>query len=121
MSFPKPTLELLDRTGEVDIETRSAKGAVHRVPIWVVVDGTDVFVRTYRGERSRWSRELVAAPGALVAGRTRIPVRATAATDEDSVRRTSDGYRKKYARSGSLRSMLRSDVLGTTLRLEPAS
>ena len=120
MSFPKDTLAALDRANEVDIETRSPKGATHAVPIWVVVDGDDVFIRTYRGPTSRWYRELLAGPGALVVNRTRIPVRAVPATDSASVKRTSDGYRKKYRKGTSLDSMLVSAVLPTTLRLEPA-
>jgi len=67
LSFPRATLALLDRAREVDIETRSAKGVTHGVPIWIVVDGDDVFVRTYRGKTSRWYRELLARPGAILA------------------------------------------------------
>ena len=120
MSFPRATLALLDRAREVDIETRSAKGVTHGVPIWIVVDGDDVFVRTYRGKSSRWYRELLARPGAILADGKRVPVRAERAVDADALRRTSDGYRKKYPKSGSLDSMLRRSVLDTTLRLEPA-
>jgi hypothetical protein len=118
LTFPKGTLELLDRSQEVDIETRSPKGRTHAVPIWVVVDGGEVFVRTYRGKTSRWYRELLAGPGALIVEGRRVRVRAVAATDGVSVKRASDGYRRKYARSGSLGSMLRRSVLPTTLRLE---
>ena len=53
-------------------------------------------------------------------GKTRIGVRAVPATDRESIRRTSDAYRAKYAKSGSLNAMLRQAVLDTTLRLEPA-
>jgi hypothetical protein len=120
LSFPKATLALLDRTGEVDLETRSPKGTAHSVPIWVVVDGDDVFIRTYRGPNSRWYRELLAAAGALVVNGKRIPVRAIAAADSASVKRASDGYRKKYRKGSSLDSMLLPLVLPTTLRLEPA-
>lgn len=120
MSFPKKTVALLDRTAEVDIETRSPKGTVHSVPIWVVVDGDDVFVRTYRGPTSRWYREILAGPAALVVNRERIPVRAVVAADSASVKRTSDGYRKKYRKGSSLDDMLVPLVLPTTLRLEPA-
>lgn len=120
MTFPKATLALLDRTDEVDIETRSPKGTTHSVPIWIVVDGGDVFIRTYRGPTSRWYRELVAGPGALVVKGERIPVRAIAATDSESVKRTSDGFRRKYRKGSSLDSMLVPLVLPTTLRLEPA-
>ena len=119
MSFPKPTLSLLDRANEVDIETRSPKGTMHSVPIWVVVDGDDVFVRTYRGPTSRWYREILAGPGALVVNGQRTPVRAVAAADSASVKRASDGYRKKYRKGSSLDSMLVPLVLPTTLRLEP--
>jgi hypothetical protein len=102
------------------METRSPKGRTHSVPIWVVVDGEDVFVRTYRGKTSRWYRELLATPGALVIGGKRIRVRAVRATDRDSIKRVSDGYRRKYARSkASLAGMVRASVLDTTLRLEP--
>ena len=120
MSFPKATVALLGRSNEVDIETRSPKGTVHSVPIWIVVDGDDVFIRTYRGPTSRWYREIVAGPGALVVNGQRIPVRAIAAADSASVKRVSDGYRKKYRKGSSLDSMLVPLVLPTTLRLEPA-
>jgi hypothetical protein len=103
----------------VEIETRSPKGRTHSVPIWVVIDGDDVFIRTYSGRTSRWYRELLAGPGALVVDGRRIRVRAIAAADSVSVRRASDGYRKKYRRSGSLDAMLRRSVLPTTLRIEP--
>lgn len=101
------------------METRSPQGRTHAVPIWVVVDGDDVFVRTYRGKNSRWYRELVARAGALVVDGKRIPVRAVVAADAKSVRRTSEGYRKKYRKGGSLDAMLRRSVLPTTLRVEP--
>ena len=120
MSFPKATVALLDRADEVDIETRSPKGTKHSVTIWVVVDGDDVFIRTYRGPTSRWYRELLAGPGALVVNGKRIPVRAIAAADSASVQRASDGYRKKYRKGSSLDSMLVRSVLPTTVRLEPA-
>jgi hypothetical protein len=120
LSFPKEIVTLLDRTKEVDIETRSPQGRVHSVTIWVVVDGDDVFIRAVRGKTSRWFRELLASGGALVANRRRIPVRAVLAADPQSIKRTSDGYRKKYRKGSSLDSMLVPEVLDTTVRLEPA-
>ena len=120
MSFPKAIVALLNRADEVHIETRSPKGTVDAVPIWVVVDGDDVFIRAVNGPTSRWYREIVAGPGALVVNGKRIPVRALAAADSASVKRTSDGYRKKYRKGSSLDSMLVPSVLPTTLQLEPA-
>jgi len=121
VTFPAATRALLDRTREVDVETSSVSGTRHHVPIWVVVDGEDVFVRSYLGQRGRWYREIRERPGALIVGGRRIPVRAILADDESSKRRTSTALRRKYARSGSsLQSMLKASVLDTTLRLEPA-
>ena len=120
MSFPKDIRDLLDASQEVDIETHSASGKAHRVPIWVVVDGDDVFARSYVGHDARWYRELIVRPGAIVAGDVSIPVRAILAVDKESVARTSRGYDKKYPKSPSVRAMQRPEVLGTTIRLEPA-
>ena len=118
--FTRDVLTLFDGTAEVDIETVSARGRVHRVPIWIVVDGTDVFARSYVGAEARWYRELLARPGAIVIGERRFAVSAVSATDPDSVRRTSEGYQRKYPTSRSLRAMQRPEVLPTTIRLEPA-
>jgi hypothetical protein len=47
----------LDQAREIDIETRRGEDApAHRVTIWVVVDGHDVFVRSYHGPEGRWYR-----------------------------------------------------------------
>jgi hypothetical protein len=119
-AFSRDALALFEREREVDIETRSAKGAKHSVVIWVVVDGNDVFVRSYRGATGRWYRELRERSGAIVARGKRFPVRALAADDAASISRASDALRRKYARSSSLAAMLRRSVLDTTLRLEPA-
>lgn len=120
MSFPQEIRDLLDASLEVDIETHSASGKTHRVPIWVIVDGNDVFARSYLGHEARWYRELIVRPGAIVTDDRSIPVRAVLAVDKDSVARTSRGYEKKYPHSPSLHAMRRPEVLGTTIRLEPA-
>jgi hypothetical protein len=121
VSFSRDVLDLLERTAEVDIETRSKSGEVHHVPIWIVVDGDTVLARSWKGSTARWYRELMAAgEGAVVVGRRRVPVRALRAVDADSVRRTSEGFQKKYPKSKSTPAMLRDEILDTTIRLEPA-
>ena len=119
--FPKAVVERFDATKTVEIETRSPKGAKHSVPIWIVVVDGVPYVRSVRGPAGRWYRELLAhGEGAVVADGKRTPVRATHDRSAKAIEAVSDALRRKYSRSGqSLRSMLRDDVLDTTVRLEP--
>jgi hypothetical protein len=112
----------LETVPEVDIETRSAVGEVHRTTIWAVVDGGDVYVRSLRGSAGRWYQELVAGPDALihVEGEA-VPVHAVPAPDVESIGRANAGYQRKYVDSPYLGTMTREEILGTTLRLESRS
>ncbi len=118
------TLSLLDKIQEVHIETRRDESSpVHRTIVWVVVVDGEVFVRSVRGPKGRWYREISANPdGALHAGDRRIPVRATPATDGPTTEAVSDAIRSKYEGDwpGPTAAMVRSDVLPTTLKLSPA-
>lgn len=120
-AFSADTLERFDKTEEVDIETRSAKGTRHSVPIWIVVAGGVPYVRSVRGPQGRWYRELIArGEGVVVAGGTRTAVRATRDRATRAIEATSEALRRKYERyAGPLASMLRADVLDTTVRLGP--
>jgi hypothetical protein len=123
-SFDTETLGLLDETEEVRIETRRDEDSPeHRTIVWVVVTGGEVFVRSVRGPKGRWYREISSHPeGALHVGDTRIPVRAAPATEEPTVEAVSDAIRSKYEQSapGPTAAMLRPETLPTTLRLSPA-
>lgn len=121
--FPADVVERLDETKVVDIETRSAKGTKHSVPIWIVVVDGVPHVRSVRGPAGRWYRELLGrGDGAVVAGGKRVPVRATKDSSPAGIEAVSEALRRKYPRSGqSLASMLRADVLDTTVRLDPPS
>jgi hypothetical protein len=123
-SFDAETLRLLDETREVRIETcRDEDAPIHRTIIWVVTVDGEVFVRSVRGEKGRWYREVSAYPSAaLHVGDRRIPVRAAPVTDEPTIEAVSEAYRSKYGRTspGSTRAMLQPETLPTTLKLEPA-
>jgi hypothetical protein len=121
-SFPKPVIERFDTTDTVEIETRSAKGTKHSVPIWIVVVDDVPYVRSVRGPAGRWYRELLArGEGAVVAVGKRTPVRAIHDGSPTAIEAVSAALRRKYPRTGqSLRSMLRDEVLDTTVRLDPA-
>src|SRR4029077_7122424 len=122
-TFDADTLKTWDKTAEIQIETSKADGApVHLTTIWIVVDGEQPYVRSVRGPAGRWYRELVANPTGAVHAGGRIAVRASAATDSESVARVSDAFNRKYRKRwpGPTAAMLREDTLPTTLRLEPA-
>ena len=119
-AFGAQVLDRIREAGEVRIET-SADGHVHRTIIWIVVDGDDVYVRSVRGPRGRWYRELTrSGTGAILVGEDRIAVRALTAADPASIERCNAALRAKYRGDPAVRSMLRDDTLPTTLRLEPA-
>ena len=120
-----PEMRLLLRAARtVRIETSAGAGRpVHEAIIWVVVDDAGrVLVRSWRGERGRWFRELRANPvGTLRVGSQRLPIRAELAADPERVEACSDGLRLKYATArGSLAQMLVDEVLPRTLELHPA-
>ena len=120
--FPAAVLKRFDGTKVVDIETRSAKGTKHSVKIWIVVVNAVPYVRSVRGPQGRWYRRLLArGEGVIVAGGQRTAVKAKHDRSKAAIDATSEALRRKYKTSGaSLQSMLRADVLDTTMRLEPA-
>ena len=121
MSFTPEELDLIDRSLEVEIETQAPEGPPHRTVIWAVVDDGHVFVRSVNGAGARWYREALANPAVAihVDGR-RLTATAIPADDPDSIERTSSKLRTKYAGDPATRSMVREEILDTTLRIEPA-
>ena len=110
----------LETAEEVRIETRAADGTLHRTIIWVVVEDGRIYVRSVNGASARWYREALARPHVTldVYGH-RLSLTVVPATDPKSIADCSAGLARKYRRSYSLGAMLRDDVLGTTLRLDP--
>ena len=99
-------LALLHDLKEVDLETTAGDGRTsHRATIWVVVDEGEVFIRSWKGERGRWYREIRERPEAVLhaAGQS-VSVRREPAVDPESVRRVSDAARRLKAggRAGDL-------------------
>jgi hypothetical protein len=111
----------LDEAVEIEIETRRPdRDEPRRTIIWVVVDDGDVFVRSWRGDTARWYNEILAEPdAAVIVDGESTPVRAVPATEPDAVERTSAQLSRKYAGTSEVDSMVRDEILHTTLRLEP--
>ena len=120
--FDDNQLARIDAALEVEIETWAAPGAPrHRVIVWIVGADGEVYLRSVNGSRGRWYRELTATNQAVlhVAGE-QIPVRAESAATGEAIERCSRALERKYAADPALSSMLRADVLPTTVRLLPA-
>ena len=117
--FPALILQRLAAAKEVDIETTGEDGKAHRVTIWVVVVDDVPYVRSVRGKKGRWYRELVARNGKIHAGSRSIDVKPVRVTSTAMIDEVSAALWRKYERNSSLFSMLRLATLDTTLRLEP--
>jgi hypothetical protein len=121
--FPPDEATRLRDARTVRIETTAGAGRpTHAAIIWIAVDdGGRAYVRSWLGERGRWYRELIANPiGAVLVDGRRIPVRATPA-DAGGIATCSRLLAEKHRTSrASLASMLRDEVLPTTLELVPA-
>jgi hypothetical protein len=117
-TFDADTLRALRDVQEPLI--RTGKRPKTAIVIWVVVDGDDVFVRSWAGTRGRWYQDLAAGgPATLEFGGHRLAVQAIPASDPDSVARTSREFLRKYRHSSHAQEMVRAEILPTTLRLEP--
>ena len=116
--FDADTLRELQAFREVRIRTERHPDSA--VIIWVVVADDEVFVRSVRGSKGRWYRDLAQGGSAALefAGRS-LAVQALPASDPDSIARVSREYLSKYRPSPYAQSMVGAEVLPTTLRLEP--
>lgn len=121
--FSADILTRLRTEREVLIETRAGPDAPeHRTIIWVVVDEVDrVLIRSYRGAGARWYREAIGSGiAALIVDDASVPVRLESATDAERVTAASLELERKYAGDPATASMVRDEVLATTLELHPA-
>ena len=116
-------LKALRDTAEIQIETWNGDER-HRTTIWVVVVGNAPYVRSYRGARGRWYREILRQRRTVVhAGRRKIPVVAAPTKSAAINARVDRGYRDKYGGEwpNETMDMLIARVKKTTLRLAPDS
>jgi hypothetical protein len=116
--FDADTLRELRDLQEVAIRTE--KHPRSAVVIWVAVADDEVFVRSVRGTKGRWYSDLAAGgPATLEFAGRRLAVQAIPASDPDAIDRASREYLRKYRPSPYAQSIVRPEVLPTTLRLEP--
>jgi hypothetical protein len=117
-NFDADILSELRDLREVAIQTE--KHRKNAVVIWVVVADDQLFVRSVRGTKGRWYRDLAAGgPATLEFSGRRLAVQAVPERDPGTIDRASREYLRKYQPSPYAQAMVKSEVLPTTLRLEP--
>lgn len=116
--YYQETLQKLHGCKEIGIRTTKHPGSA--VTIWVVVCGTDVFVRSVRGTKGRWYRDLATGgPATLEFDGEQVAVQAAPTTDGPSIEGASQAFLSRYRSSPYATSIVRPEVLETTLRLDP--
>ncbi len=97
-SFGTEVIEAAKREREVTLTTYGRKsGKPHGVTIWVVTDGTRLYIRSGEGLRRQWPQNLTArGKGVLRLGKVAVNVKPRLVADPYEARATSDLYRRKY-------------------------
>jgi hypothetical protein len=121
VTWSPPQLAAIDGAGELEIAVRRTDGGPGRwTPIWVVVVGQDVLVRTWHRRDAGWYGRAVRSGAASI----RVPgasaeVRVEPVGEE---RREAVGaaYRRKYGVGGA-ESMTTDEAAASTLLLRPES
>jgi hypothetical protein len=123
-SFAAETVARLGQAEEIELETRAAASApTRRTTMWIVADGSNLYVRSVRGPQGKWYQRVQRNPAATLhgAGQT-LAVRLAPVTDTAEIERVSAAYRRKYtADASSVRAMLAPATLPTTMRVMPVS
>jgi hypothetical protein len=119
VTFGESDQAALAAVEEIEIETHSTEGEIHRTIIWPVVGEGTVYIRSYRGAGARWYREALVNPNVEIQldGR-RLAARVAPATDPESIKACSAAFRRKYAGDPSMGAMVRPEVLDTTMKVE---
>lgn len=103
-----------------EVAIRTGKHPKTPVVIWVVAPDNEVFVRSVKGAKGRWYRDLAAGgPATLEFAGHRLSVQASPVGDPAAIERVSREYLRKYQPSPYAPAMVKAEVLPTTLRLEP--
>ncbi|MFC9056716.1 DUF2255 family protein [Streptomyces sp. NPDC057074] len=115
-------LEQLAAADELHIAPRRDDGSLRKpTTIWVVTDGDQVFVRSWRGTDGAWWKTARAtSTGHVSADGIDTDVTFTPVTDPAANDRVDDAYRAKYGHyTGYVEPMTAEQARATTLRVTP--
>ncbi|WP_314173978.1 DUF2255 family protein [Streptomyces winkii] len=122
-SWTSDQLSRIERTDELQIQPQRADGALRKpTTIWVIREGDEVFVRSYRGPDGRWLRTAQAShAGHISCDGVDTDVTFTEVRDPALNDRIDEAYRTKYARhSAYVPPMIAESARATTLKVSPA-
>ncbi|WP_329233779.1 DUF2255 family protein [Streptomyces canus] len=114
-------LNLIAKADELEMAPRRGDGTLRGpVPIWVVRDGDDLYVRSFRGTDGGWWRTARAShEGHIRSGGVAKNVTFVEVTDSETNDRIDTAYRTKYSRFGDAYVNPMVTARSTTLRLIP--
>jgi hypothetical protein len=122
-SWTSDELAKIGDADELEVAPLRRNGAQRpSVPIWIVRDGGQLYVRSYRGTDAAWYRAAHAnAAGHIRAGGVDKDVTFQAEPDADANNRVDAAYRSKYGRYGAsyVTAMTSAEARATTLKLLP--
>jgi hypothetical protein len=118
-SWSPEQLRALSDAIEIEVSTSRREGGLSRwTPIWVVVAGAAVFVRTWHRRDTGWYGSAVRSRAARIrVGDASIDVIVGGVGDTDAAA-VDTAYRKKYGDLAA-RSMVTAEAAASTLRLTP--
>lgn len=127
-NWTEAELSAIGETDEVELATRRTDGSLRSErTVWIVRDGTGVYVRSVNGVTAAWYRGVQSAhQGHLTAGRISRDVEFVEVGDHTGSRDDLDNaldaaYRAKYGQwSGPVAHITSATARATTLRVDPA-
>jgi hypothetical protein len=119
MTWTTSALDLLAGIDVVEVSSTRADGAPSPWrPIWIVVVGDDVFVRSTDGPEKAWFRNARLRRIGRIRAAGRVHPVHFADADDQLAAQITDAYRHKY-RSRPARNLNRAASSGSTLQLKP--
>ncbi|WP_181764524.1 DUF2255 family protein [Streptomyces albidus (ex Kaewkla and Franco 2022)] len=122
-SWSSDQLSRIEGTDELQIQPQHADGTLRKpTTIWVIREGDEVFVRSYRGPDGLWLRTAQAShAGHIRCDGVDVDVDFTEIQDPGLNDRIDSAYRTKYAHlSDYVPSMTADPARATTLKLTPS-
>ena len=117
-------LTAIGAADELQISTSRRDGSPRTpIPVWVVVDGDDLYLRSAYGTGSAWYRSALSRPhGRISAGGVDSDVTFAQVNDEALNVRLDAAYRSKYRRYGAayVDRMVAPQARAATIKITPA-